>query len=664
MILDILHRRSLPPAGIWARRIRSTTFSVALALLAAGQMPAAAQEQPGSARPLLRTITLQELGLGKGIEFSGFNGYRELYFPAPRGGLESAVLRLRLRAGSALPGLRHLQIAVGETTLLSQAIGPSSLGDTITVPIDPRLAEEGFLRVTLRYSGAINADRCLDQRVAGDFLSILPDTGLELRLAPAALSDVRTVAALLPRDVHFLLPDRDLRQDEMTALLRMAAVLKKRGASIAFMERKNMLPAPGKWSQGLVLIGEPRDFSGQIALTGAAANGITVVTTVSGPGLLLSGDDAAIAAPFLNSRWRALADSGTLSVNMLADSAGPNRNVSFQELGFDLQSSELSERVRFDTVFASDQLPRGTTLEGIRLELAVGTASEKADATVFAFLNGRLLGSRRASGAVPTTLSLSVPDGIVGRDNTLSVRLQRPPRDGACVAPAPGQPVQLLPSSALELSSGGEQASEFFQLPQLFRGGVDVILPDDPAMRREAMAHSLAAAIDLLPEDAPISLRLEARPTAGDRPFIVVSRAEPAETDPRLRFDKGALSISRRDGKLLLDLSGGQDAPTIAQVVRTAKTAGLWLRPGRAVPGQGLEPIRLDRGDIAVIDREGIALAFSTEHRQAVNVVYHDIRSWMDLAGEFRPWIVGAIWLALTAIFIRALSLMYRRRSK
>jgi hypothetical protein len=98
--------------------------------------------------------------------------------------------------------------------------------------------------------------------------------------------------------------------------------------------------------------------------------------------------------------------------------------------------------------------------------------------------------------------------------------------------------------------------------------------------------------------------------------------------------------------------------------VRTAKTAGLWLRPGRAVPGQGLEPIRLDRGDIAVIDREGIALAFSTEHRQAVNVVYHDIRSWMDLAGEYRPWIVGAIWLALTAIFIRALSLMYRRRSK
>lgn len=633
-------------------------------LLAPGQTPAAAQEQPGAAKSLLRTINLEELGLAKGIEFSGFNGYRELYFPAPRGGLEGAMLQLRLRAGSAIAGQRFLQIAVGERIILSHAIGANSPGDAISVPIDPRLAEDGFLRVTLRYSGAVNADRCLDQRVAGDFVSILPDTGLELSLAPGAFSDVRSVAALLPRDVHFLLPGRDLRQEEIAALVRMAAVLKKRGATIAFMDRKAMLSAPGKWLHGLILIGQPQDFSGQIALSGAAANGITVVATPAGPGLLLSGDDAALAAPFLNSRWRALADSGTLAVNTLAESAGPNRHVSFQDLGFALQSSELSERAQFDTIFSSDQLPRGATLEGIRLELAVGTASEKADATIFAFLNGRLLGSRRASGAVPTTLSLSVPEGLVGRDNTLSVRLQRPPRDGACLAPAPGQPVQLLPSSALELSFGGEKASEFYQLPQLFRGGVDVVLPDEPEARRDALMHFLATAVDLLPEDAPITLSQETGFAPSDRPFIVVSRAEPAETDPRLRFDKGALSISRSDGKLLLDLSGGEDAPTIAQVVRTAKTAGLWLRPGRAVPGQATDPIRLDRGDIAVIDKEGIALAFSTEQKQAVSVVYHDIRSWTDMAGEYRPWIVGAIWLALTALFIRALSLMYRRRSK
>jgi hypothetical protein len=67
-------------------------------------------------------------------------------------------------------------------------------------------------------------------------------------------------------------------------------------------------------------------------------------------------------------------------------------------------------------------------------------------------------------------------------------------------------------------------------------------------------------------------------------------------------------------------------------VLRTPKTAGLWLRPGRTIPEQGNETIRLDRGDVAVIDSMGIALAFSTEQKQTVNIVYHEIRSWTDLA--------------------------------
>jgi hypothetical protein len=98
-------------------------------------------------------------------------------------------------------------------------------------------------------------------------------------------------------------------------------------------------------------------------------------------------------------------------------------------------------------------------------------------------------------------------------------------------------------------------------------------------------------------------------------------------------------------------------------VLHTPETAGLWLRPGRTVPEHGHPPIRLDRGDIAVIDNTGIALAFSTDQKRTVNVVYHEIRSWTDIAGEYRPWIVGGIWLLLTIVFVRALSVMYRRRS-
>jgi hypothetical protein len=626
-------------------------------------MPAIAQAPASNPKLLLRTIAVEELGLAKGIAFSGFSGYRELYFPAPQNGLEMAVLHLHVRAGAAFAGQRFLQVIAGGNVLLSHPITGNSADDVLNVPIDPRYARDGFLPVTLRYSGALNADRCLDERVAGDFLAILPQTNLEMRLGPPALEDVRSIAALLPREVSLLLPDRDMQRAELASVVRIAGVLRRRGSRVSLMSAKALqTQAPGPWSRGLVLIGERADFPAEIMGHGGTANGITAVTSIGGPALLMSGDAAANAASMLTSRWRGLADGPQLSVNSIADNTPTGRNVTFEELGFSIQAGDLRERVQFDTTFASDQLPRGSSVQGIRLELAVGAASDEAEATVFAFLNGRLLGSRRASGGVPTTLTVSVPDELIGRDNTLSVRVQRPPRPGACALPGAGDPVQLLPSSSLELSSASEVPGEFFHLPQLFRAGVDLILPSEPAVLREALAHLIPTTIDLIPDEAPISLRFETWPRVGDRPFIVVSRSEPADTDPRLRFTQGALTISRADGKVLLDLPNGESAPTIAQVLRTPKTAGLWLRPGRTIPEQGHEAIRLDRGDIAVIDSDGVALAFSTEQKQTVNIVYLEIRSWADIAGEYRPWIVGAVWLLLTVLFVRALSLMYRRR--
>jgi cellulose synthase operon protein B len=319
------------------------------------------------------------------------------------------------------------------------------------------------LRVTLRYSGALNADRCLDERVAGDFLAILPETNLEMRLGPPALSDVRSVAALLPRDVSLLLPDRDMQRTEIASVVRMAGILRRRGARVSLISPESVQPAaPGTWSRGLVLIGGLADFPAEIIGNGGAANGITAVTSIAGPALLMSGDSAANAAPLLTSRWRGLADGAQLSVNSIADTTPAGRTVTFEKLGLSIQSGDLNERVQFDTTFASDQLPPGSTVQGIRLKLAVGAASDEADATIFAFLNGRLLGSRRGSGGVPTTLTVSVPDGLIGRDNTISVRVQRPPRPVACARPGPGEPLQLLSSSSLELSSTSEMPGEFF----------------------------------------------------------------------------------------------------------------------------------------------------------------------------------------------------------
>jgi hypothetical protein len=190
---------------------------------------------------------------------------------------------------------------------------------------------------------------------------------------------------------------------------------------------------------------------------------------------------------------------------------------------------------------------------------------------------------------------------------------------------------------------------------------VDIILPPEPVRLREALAHLIAVGVDLPPDEAPIAIRLEARPTITDRAFIAVSRLEPAETDPRLRFDQGRLAITRSDGRLLVDLAGNDQTPTVAQVVRAPRAAGLWLRPGRDIPQTASRPVRLDRGDIAVVDEEGIALAFSAERKQVATIAYTDIRSWGDLVGAYRPWIVAGTWLTVAALFAAAMARAYRR---
>ena len=616
-----------------------------------------------AADALQRTVPLAELGFEKGAEFSGFGGQRDFFFPVPSTGLKAAVLRLKLNAGAAVAGRRHVQISAGGRILQALPLEGREAEQTVVLPLDPQLAKDGFLQVSLRYSGAFTQDRCVDQRVAGDFLTVLPESALEMEFGTEAYADVRSVASLMPRDVRIVLPNRALKANEAAAAIRIASVLKRQGATVTFETAAVLQEGDGKtWLRGTVLIGQPQDFFENLSGE-AAVNGITVAATQAGPALLISGKNPAPAIALLGTRWKVLAGGTSLTVSELEGEGGPRHSVSLTDLGASVQSAELVDQARFDVTFASERLPAGHRISAVRVDLALGVAPNLANATIATFLNGRLIGSRTSPGAVPATLTASVPEGLVGRDNILSVRVQRQPHTGDCMNPPQGYPVQLLPSSAIELTAVSGPPADFFALGSVFANGADVYLPADPVELREALNLFAATAVELLPEAAPLTVRFGGPEMAPDVPFIAVSRAAPPATNPHLRFDKGHLTVNREDGKVLVDLSTAE-APAIAQIVHSDTATGLWLRPGDAAPAARLRPMRLDRGSVAIIEKTGITLAFSAGRDQLVNIAYHDIRSWADLALEYRPWIVAAFWLALTILFISVLSGIYRRRRK
>jgi cellulose synthase operon protein B len=215
----------------------------------------------------------------------------------------------------------------------------------------------------------------------------------------------------------------------------------------------------------------------------------------------------------------------------------------------------------------------------------------------------------------------------------------------------------------VELTGTSGSPSDFFSLGSLFRGGVDVVLPSDPAQLVDAMTLFNATVAGLLPDAAQVNVRLDSAGSASQKPFIVVSRSIPAGTNPNLRFDKGRFTVNRADGAVLLDVATGE-VPAIAQIVQTETATGIWLRPGSIAATKFAKPVKLDRGNVAVIDDSGIALAFSNGINQVVNISYVEIRTLTDLALEYRPWVVGGVWFALSLLFAFVLSRVYRSRRR
>ena len=91
---------------------------------------------------------------------------------------------------------------------------------------------------------------------------------------------------------------------------------------------------------------------------------------------------------------------------------------------------------------------------------------------------------------------------------------------------------------------------------------------------------------------------------------------------------------------------------------------GLWIKP---LDADGTLPtpaeLRLDRGNVAFVDKAGLALAMSTESDALVRIAYPDQVSWFTVADRFRSWIVGALWLLATFGFLFVLQRFFRKRA-
>ena len=145
--------------------------------------------------------------------------------------------------------------------------------------------------------------------------------------------------------------------------------------------------------------------------------------------------------------------------------------------------------------------------------------------------------------------------------------------------------------------------------------------------------------------------------------FLAVNDAPPADAPAAVHLEHGRVTVVDSTNRTLLDISDFTDG-AIANVLTAGGHAGLWIK-SLSASGELPAPLefRLDRGDVAFIDRTGVALALSTRRDTLVKIAYPDRVSWMTIAERFRLWIVGGVWLIATLALLLILQRMWRRRT-
>ena len=642
----------------------SSLFRYSLVLLAAMAGDAHAQQGvPAAARAsaspaaISRVLTLADLGYTDGFSFRQMNGQATLYVPIVQPQvIRDGMLRLQLRQGETLAADRYLQVRLGERVVASRSL--QNAGDTFVLPIafEPEDVTNGFLVVTITYSGAISDHVCIDDRVSGDFVSISPQSTLELDLAADAVDSPMLFSMLRPRDMRVLLSETDSLAG-LAAATRAAVLFGAQSGQLHFGPRdagQDDAQPNGQWAEGVVNI-EPTNSGAPVEMSVSNAGGL--------PELTLRGSDPQIGLWQLASEWNSLANTQDVVTNRVKFSQSELEALPLAVLDADLAPREVVGTSEVLVPFSINDLPSNKTVAAVDLHVAAALDPEGRGATASVYLNNTLLGNRPLSSGLPERLLFNVAEGLIGRDNLLRIVIQRQPAGGECRLRPQGYPAQVLPGSVLRLSDRSDGSDDFFHIQQDFSAGVQLVLdPDSRLDIQLAMPWIAGVAGSLIPGKAPIVPRGTVDAIEPGLPFLIVSKNDPGDEKAAVTFDEGQLQIRDSDDEVIYS---GEDLERlgIVQIVSRNGERGVWLRPGDG-PQPVLSPQRplvLDRGDLALVGEQGVQLVTSMDREPLIQVTYPERQSLAQLFAKYRPWVVGALWLLLTIAVLGFFQRIYSR---
>jgi hypothetical protein len=565
--------------------------------------------------PVQRRITLEEMGLPAGLVFDGAG--REIGFPLPRGFvLPGARLGFVVELASAFPGRQGVEITVNGRLLgaLPFEEGETRMAFEAAVTAEDLARNPAALRVGLRL---------VEQPPGGARASLLAGSHLAFAL-PAEPPNVEALLALMPPRLLLLLPPGPVPAAEAAATLRLALALAETGRTLRLAAGPPpvpLAPIPNRiWETGAVLLG-------------AATAGEPVRRLGEVPVLALTWEEVPALAAALERRG-----------------AGSAEALPFASLAGSLVAQEAA-RAAWSLGFTAHELPPGTRPEALEVALHAPPGSR---ATASVALNGVVLGASLLPPDGRARLLLPIPPRLPAFENRIDVTLHR--QEG------PGGPAQLLPESLLRLGPAGPPA-EFLDLPPRFAAGLQVVLEAPGGqLPLEALEPALWLLRRMAPPGTPLRVTAQdpAQPARPAGPFLAITRLPPAGSAPWLRLEDGSVVVAETArGRPPLQ-PDAVERGYLAQLVSAGGQPGLWLRPPSLPVLLPAAPPALDRGDIALLDGRGVALALMLAPPPPIPPpavlapAAPAAEAPRSLVQAWRPFVAGLLWLLGVTLVVHA----------
>ncbi|MEN8170296.1 MAG: hypothetical protein ABFS08_08745 [Pseudomonadota bacterium] len=560
---------------------------------------------------------------------------------------EGGSLRFFYRGASVQAASRTFVISINGQRTDKLLLHLDDATHVLTLPIAAEDLKAGQLKVELEPVALGSAESCRGGRVTEERVRILSHSHLQVayQRGPTTLRDYWLT---LPDEVRLTLPAGAIDEPLFVSALEWVALLQRHGRKVRIIrlpELGEIVLAPRSEINRALAKQKPRGITKDLPWSDKENVGLL---GYGGKNLMV------ITAPYPSARrfadeWPRLGSEATLDTQA-ASTRDERREVMLAAFNIDNSETVFRGSQQWRGTVTPWKLPPGTRPVAAVVDLKMPKALAGEVRRLYVHLNGRLVTSDLLE-SDRERHQIRVPFRQLQANNIYRMEIAvRSSAGERCTAAADGPPIGIDAASRLLLKDEDREVKELAALPTAYGAGFDLIVPQESrngAERYLPLLGTLLNALAIAQADYRLLFYAKGEAPQPARNFMMVGMEVSPQLDVPLRLDRGRVALVDRQGAVLID-DAKLRRSLVLQAVRSGDHGGLWLYSGEQEGLPAIDAGLLGSADLLLYAKTHGTISIDTNQAGMMDIRYLDAPHWFEsLYEERRHWLLGA-WVLLT----------------